>query len=893
MVKMVAKTPMTYIYEIYIYTLIPLQPTRAKSRYLSPEKLAFTKEHLNDSMVKGLYRVSSSEWSSPVVIITKRNGKFRLCGDYTELNKLTIRDAGPIPLQGNLFSFFANKPYMALFDLVSGYNQCPISDETAKLLAIVTPFGLYEPTRLPFGPTNAPAWFQRQMSTLLKDIPDARAFLDDCAIVGATFSEFKATLRHFFKVCQEAHLHLNVEKSMIGPQHLPFLGRLVGPTSLEIDPSRLDPLRNASPPSDKAALHSFLGLAQWFSPFVPCLATISSPLWELLKKNVPFSWNQCHEEAFERIKKAILDAPILAQLIPDAQLILQTDASSVGIAGVLFQVHPETAHWDLLSFYSCKLSSAETRYSTIELEALAIIFSLDRARQFIATRPITIMTDHSNLQFLRTSVNPRIQRWSLVLSEYDYIIIFHPGMQNFLADYLSCTFSPTSIRPLIEVITADVDPISKSLIDIILELPHFFIDNVLHLEQDPPELILLKLWALAHDDPLSGHGGRLRTLMHLQSAVVWPAMSSAVEKLCSTCPLCQKLRAHTSHPEAMASTCAHLPFESIFMDYLGPLRSSEGHHYILVIIDRFSHFVHLTAAKTTCAAPTVETLFNEWICQFGLPKLITSDGGSAFANEHMARITELLNINHHVSAPYHPEGHGPVEHANYDIAQTLRALFRGKTTWHQLLRPTTFALNTAFSRALGTSPFKVIHGFAPRLPIQHALGLASNPPCDSDPLAFADSLVSSAATIFSSVEQIQQQLYHSSLACYAHLAKGRTEYKVGEHVLVRFPHAEKLSLEWQGPFQIMDHDATSTLIYIIADLANQRRFHAHMNRLHIFYPGNLSEEQLLAETADLDEYFIEKVLSHERRNGILWFHVIWAGYPDYGDPRCRILGRLP
>ena len=757
-----------------------------------------------------------------------------MCIDYTQLNKHTIKDAFPIPFINELFDFLAHKSYLASFDLTMGYYQVPVEETSSPILAFTTPIGLFEPTRLPFGVTNGPPHFQRVISSWLKPLSDiSRAFFDDCGLAALTFDDFRSSLRRFFMACRESNIKLNAEKSTIGPTKLPFIGRLIGPDSIEIDPNRLQPLRDATAPSDKTTLHSFLGLAQWFSSFIPGLSTLAHPLWTLLRKGAEWNWTLECQAAFDRVKDAILSAPILVHVCPGYPLTLRTDASTVGIGGVLLQKDPNTNTLGIVSFFGRKLLPAEMKYCTLELEALAIIYCLDRARPYIAG-PILIKTDHSNLQFLRSSVNRRVQRWALILAEFDFTIQYSPGDTNFIADYLSRAYSrsPGEAMPEVNVSASRTEEAEVPLASLVRLLPHTINqEGIIILNQPPPQEILIRLWALGHDDPLSGHSGITRTTQRISSVIQWTGMDRLLRQLTSSCPLCQKLRASPGIANVMLSTRSNYPFESVFMDFIGPLRPSNGMKYILNIIDRFSRFIVLVPTPSTTAAVCANAFYNHWICSFGVPKFMTTDGGSTFTSNIMTDMTQLLSINHHISAPHHPEGHGAVERANYTVMQTVRALFRGRTQWDILVRPAAFAINTSTSRVLGVSPFAVVHGFSPRLPINHALDVDPKGTTQDDPdeLAFSQKLITTAAAIYERVRAIQTNIYEKDLANLRKKSMGQTEFKIGDHVLVRYPRSDKLQLEWRGPFQITERE--NEIINQVSDLISKEHFRAHVNRL--------------------------------------------------------------
>ena len=864
------------------------QPGHHAARFLNAKKAAIVDREITQLISAGFIRPSSSHYAAPAVIVTKRDGTPRVCYDFWEINDQTVKDSFPIPPVSHLFGALRGNPYMAKFDLTKAYFQAPVDPATSPLLAFVTPKGLYEPTRLPFGVTNGPPYFHRHIGNLFRALLGVTTYFDDCAVAGPTFEEFLSRLQAFLECCRLHHVQLKAEKSIIGPRALPFLGRLVSSTSIEIDPERLESLRTAAAPVDKATLHSFLGLAQWFSSFIPGLATLAAPLTDLLKKFAPWTWDQVQQQAFLAVKAAILACPALAQPVPGYPLILRTDASTIGIGGALFQTTPSNT-LELLSLFSRKLLPAESRYATIELEALAVVWCLDKARTMISG-PVLIQTDHSNLQFLRSSSNARVQRWSLILSEFDYAIEYKPGSTNFIADYLSHAHSDPEARP--EIPTSAVH--SVSLTDPLAPQPALAAmlqpfnptlkDGIITLPTAPSQEIICKVWALAHSIPFSGHSGAIRTIMRASSAISWPGMPAALTKLCQACPLCQKLRALPPTPASLASTRASAPMESVFADFIGPLRLSSGHRYILVMVDRFSHYCCLVPTKDTSAQTAADGLLNAWICRFGLFRLLTTDGGSSFSAATFKDALALLESNHHISAPYHPEGHGVVERLNYDIEQILRAFLRDHPTWHDLVPSVAFALNTGYSRTLGISPFEVIHGFAPRLPIHQALGSdLPTPNPDSDPLTVSDSLVSRSLILIPKIRALQDKLHEDYIAAQARKAQGQTSFPDGSFVLLQRPRPEKLLLQWSGPFQVISQDP-QTHIYVIQDLITTQQHQAPASHLHAFNSGTLSPEQIKLEAAPQEEFFVDRILGHAYNDeGILCLRILWLGYPEQ-DP---------
>jgi len=866
------------------------QPVHSRVRYLSPDKRRFLQEDTARQLATNLLRPIESPWASPPVVVRKKNGAYRWCGDYTRVNLLTVKDKTPIPDSRDRLNWLAQRSILFKTDLVWGYQQIACTPNASRILAIITEEGLWGPTRMPFGPTNAPAHFQRAIASSFKDVVGVINFFDDIAGGACTWADFVAVVDAFLARCAELHIKLNASKTTMGTSTLTYVGRVVGNGSISVDPDSIAPIRDAAPPRDKATLQSFLGTAQWFGAFVPHMASLLSPLSDLLHRGVEFVWTAELQSHFDAVKVAIVSAQPLTFPRPDIPFILRTDASNVGIAGVLLQeidFGGETRQLPI-ACVSRKLSAAERKYATIEAEALAIVFSLTRLRQFISGR-VTILTDHSNLQFLRNSENARVQRWSLVLTDFDFIIVYAPGESNFLADWLSRAFDVVQHRGN-DVLALEVcDPTPPpDFSAIVSSLPHHIDNNILVLENPPPKEIQLHIWALGHGDVFSGHLGRRRTLQRIRTAIRWAGMEKDIDSLTDLCPRCQKLRATRPTSDVSGETAvasASAPFEFIEMDYIGPLPTVFGMSYIFVTRDCFSRFVGLEATADATTQTTTAVISDRWICQYGFPRKIISDGGPSFGSEAFAKWARANNIEHHITVPLHPQSHGAVERVNRDIEQYIRGLLHDHPNWPSLVQSAAFSINSSFCRAIGCSPFQVVHGTVPRLRIHAALGtdperIATDE--NEEPLGFAEALAELIPKQLAIIREIQERDHAIAQKLARRAAKGQTDFKDGDHVLVWFPRRNKLDLEWRGPFQVESRE--SAHIYRIIDLLDGSRQRVHVDRLHIFWPGNLTDQQLRAEATKVGEYLISAVHRHAwDDNGELWLRVDWLGFPDTND----------
>jgi hypothetical protein len=665
------------------------RPRVAAPRWLNRTKLLAVKEYFDREVAQGRYeRVTSAiSWASPITVVPKGSGGVRICGDYTVVNAATKIPPSLIPDQRQITDFVAGCRFFGKMDMIAGYNQVPNTAAAADVLVVTTPVGMFRPLRMPFGPAGAPAHFQNVVRKLIDGIEGARAFFDDIPIAARTFESFIMSLRKILERARQLHIRFNPAKCILGPTQLPLLGRLVSEAGVRIDPSRVQALQDMVAPKNRKELISFIGLAGWFSQFVPHMSTLLEPLRSLLPVGAQWQWVEEHQRAFDTIRALILSAPTLAHRVQGREVSVRSDASGVGIAAVFFQKNQETDAWELLAAFSRALTPAERKYSTIEQEALAIVWGVTRARNLFIDK-LLVITDHSNLQFLRSSSNSRVQRWAVTLSEFDYTVVWAPGRDNSISDFLSraVAFPDSGIVPQVDLHELSADPDALALDSAGLGLPPAE-GRHLGLANKPSPEQIAKIWALGHGDPLVGHLGRQRSIRRILASVSWPGAASDLTKLAEACPTCQKVHAKQVHPRELASTAAEFPFESVFVDFIGPLPKIGEYEYILVCIDRFSHEIVLEAARSTSAQETAKLLVDRWVAQAGCPRLITSDGGPPFTSTVIVDLLEELKIKHHVSAPYHPEGHGAVERVNRDVEQILRGSMRVDKDWTALLKP--------------------------------------------------------------------------------------------------------------------------------------------------------------------------------------------------------------
>ena len=415
-------------------------PIRQHPRRIPAARREQTSQLLKDMLKKGTIRPSQSPWASPIVLVAKKDGSLRFCIDYRKLNKVTRKDAYPIPRVDDTLDTLAGASWFTTLDLISGYWQVEVSPEDREKTAFCTPDGLYEFNVMPFGLCNAPATFQRLMDSVLAGLQwsTCLVYMDDIVIVGKTFTDHLTNLQQVFQRLRQAGLKLKPSKCSLCQKTVHFLGHVVSQDGITTDPAKTDSIFAWPPPTCKRELQQFLGLTNYYRRFVRDYATIAKPLHRLTEKNSTFHWSSECQTAFETLKQALTSAPLLTH--PDYKLpfLLDTDASATGIGAVLSQVHPD-GNERVIAYASRTLTKAERQYCVTRRELLSVVFFVQHFRPYLLGRHFSLRTDHSCLTWLHNFKEPegQLARWITRLQEYNFSIIHRQGKRHGNADAMS------------------------------------------------------------------------------------------------------------------------------------------------------------------------------------------------------------------------------------------------------------------------------------------------------------------------------------------------------------------------------------------------------------------------------------------------------------------------
>ena len=414
-------------------------PIRCAPRRMSPQKMKKEEDCVTEMLTGGQIEASDSPWSSPVVLVTKKDGGTRFCVDYRQLNDATIKDAYPLPRIDDTLDMLAGKQWISTLDLASGYWQVSLSKDARAKTAFATHSGLFQFRVMPFGLCNAPATFERLMDRVLHGLRWNRCllYLDDIISFGGTFSAALSNLTVIFERLRSYGLQLKSSKCQLFRASVPFLGHIVGRRGLECDPKKIEDVKSWPVPDCLKSVQQFLGFVGYYRRFIPKFADIATPLVHLTGKDVPFVWDTSCSGAFQALRASLIDAPILAFPTETGQYILDTDASNFGLGGVLSQIQNDQER--VVAYCSRALRPSQRRYCTTKREMLAVVAMCIQFRSYLRGARFTLRTDHKSLVWLHRfkDTEGMLSRWLHSLQQFQFSIIHRPGKDHGNADGLS------------------------------------------------------------------------------------------------------------------------------------------------------------------------------------------------------------------------------------------------------------------------------------------------------------------------------------------------------------------------------------------------------------------------------------------------------------------------
>uniref|UniRef100_A0A8C5MI68 Gypsy retrotransposon integrase-like protein 1 n=1 Tax=Leptobrachium leishanense TaxID=445787 RepID=A0A8C5MI68_9ANUR len=726
------KLPPHRPYDCAIDLLPGAVPPRGAVYPLSEKENRVLEEYITDSLQKGFIRPSSSPAGAGFFFVRKKEGDLRPCIDFRGLNKITVKNAYPIPLIPELFDRLKFSKVFTKLDLRGAYNLIRIREGDEWKTAFNTRLGHYEYLVMPFGLCNAPAIFQAFINDVLREYTPCFVvvYLDDVLIHSPDLETHHQHVRLVLSKLLSNGLYCKLEKCLFDVQQVQFLGYVISSSGFMMDSSKLDAILHWPLPKGLKAIQRFIGFSNYYRRFIKGFSSIIAPITALTKKGTDtLSWPPTAVEAFEKLKAAFSTAPILNHPDPTKPFILEVDASESGVGAVLSQRAAEDQPLLPCGFFSKKLSPTETRYDIGDRELLAIILALKEWRHLLEGSICTfsILTDHKNLTYLSEArrLNPRQARWALFLTRFDFVISYRPGSKNVKADALSRQHEPMSTQPLVP---APIVPEDKILASLNTQIDSPFWKSLLSKQAlapsskppdrlfVPPEEVLIAL-RLFHESKFAGHFGIEKTLSHIRRHLWWPTLAKDVKDFVTTCPVCTCSKPSRLKPTGLLQPLPvpERPWSHLAMDFLVELPPSSGHTVIFVVVDRFSKMAHFIPLKKLPSSIELAHVFTKEIFRLhGVPNVIVSDRGSQFISKFWRGFCQQLGVQLSFSSAYHPQTNGLAERTNQTLETYLRCFISdAQDNWVSLLPWAEFAYNNATSQSTKYSPFEIVTGMHP------------------------------------------------------------------------------------------------------------------------------------------------------------------------------------
>jgi hypothetical protein len=659
-------------------------------------------------------------------------------------------------------------------DLRDGYYQILMREADVPLTAVSTPSGmLWEWLVMPQGLSNAPATFNRCVTNILRPVRDfAPSYFDDVFIHSkagngkSAVDQHRVHMRKLLEIMRANKLYANLKKCVFAAEEIPVLGCFVSKNGVRADPEKIRSIVEWPVPSNVKDLRRFLGMATYLHKYSRGFAGLALPLSSLLKKDTEWEWTRECQEAFDALKRNLMEAPVLAIADPDRPYHVVCDASDRAIGCALMQRDDDGVE-RVIYYESRQLKAAERNYPVHDKELLAMKYALAKFRVYLlGDKPFTVYTDHASL---RTAVNsphlsPRMARWLSFFAEYNFHVEYKPGRLNVVADALSrrpdymdeddevraatasheteltsplmddvrrASANDKDVARVIEYLSAPSEKERKSLNPLYRSALHRYkaedgllwyraVDDDSYAIVVPNDYDLrLRIIFEYHDAPISGHRGSEKTFLSLRRDFFWPHQMKFVRKYVKACEVCQRAKSSPgTHAPLQSLPVPEQCWQSVSMDFIFGLPSDpQGNDGVLVFVDRFSKMVHFTpVAETITATGSAKVFIDSVFRLHGMPRSLVSDRDPRFVAAFWQAVFRQLGTRLDMSTADHPQTDGQTERANRVLEEILRSYAHSFDHWSDHLPMAEFAVNNSVQSSTGYTPFFVNGLRHPRMP---------------------------------------------------------------------------------------------------------------------------------------------------------------------------------
>lgn len=839
---------------------------------LSPAEREAVRIKIVELLEANIIRPSSSPFSSPILLVQKKDGSQRLCVDYRELNDNTIPDRFPLPLISDQIARLHGGHYFTVLDMASGFHQVPIEQESIERTAFVSPDGQFEYLTMPFGLRNAPSVFQRAIVKALGDLVHSYVvvYVDDVMIVGGTVAESLERLKVVLETLSDKNFSLNIKKCSFLKEKVEYLGYEVSQGQIRPNPRKIEALTALPPPETITQLRQFIGLASYFRQFVSKFSQTMAPLYSLTSGKGKLTWKPEHEKIRQQIISALTNEPVLSIYDPDLDVELHTDASAIGYGAILLQ--KKEGKMRAVAYFSKRTTDAESKYHSYELETLAVVNAVKHFRHFLHGRKFLVVTDCNSLQMSRKKLDlaPRVHRWWAFLQSFDFDIIHREGKRMAHVDFFSRNPLPVEEKVISKVEKRIVNfaelsdnwllaeqqrdqELSQTLADYKnKELPenvaktYELKSGVLHRKiqrngktHSLPIVPRSLRWSIinnVHEGIM--HLGWQKTLEKVFESYWFEHMAKYVRRFVENCVTCKVSKSHSGKIQAELHPIPKvaIPWHTVHIDATGKLSGKNNKkEYVFVLIDAFTKYVFLHHTLQIDTVSSIKAL-KACVSLFGTPVRVIADQGRCFASRDFKDYCNSVNIKLHLIATGSSRANGQVERVMSTLKNMLTAVEVSKKSWQDSLQDIQLALNCTQSRVTKFSPLELLIGKVAR-------------PLD---VMFADDVEPEV-----DIEQVRNQAIQNMQAGaeYDKLRFDSTKAKlnpfsVGDFVLLQNEERNqtKLDPKYKGPFKVSE--VLEGNRYILKSLTSNRTYKYAHDRLRKMPDSGTFDNSVIDDESD-------------------------------------------
>ena len=936
-------------------------PKRARARRYSPIQRKFLSD-MTKKLVKAGYikRNYNSRWSSPSYVVPKKTS-YRMTIDLQYVNSQCEPLAGVMPILEVVLQHLNGSQLFATLDAFKGYWQFPLHEDSREILSFATHEGIFSPTRIIQGSQDAVFAFQAGMEEAMGKLlyQCVLIWVDDILVYSRnSFQEHIHNLKRVFELLQSFNIKLNPLKCTLFAKEVTWVGRVISASGVSFDKELLEGLVKLQRPRTAADLQRFLCAANWIRTSIPdyakavgrlqkkllaCKKAVNSQKTSRLRHKI-LDWTSQDEEAFLRLKLIISRSVTLNHPDEAKTMCLFSDASDLHWGLVLTQIDPKELKKSVkyqkhepLAFLSGSFKGSELNWSIIEKEAWPIVKACIRLKHFLhSERPFHMFTDHRNLIYIfnpasRTNevskqVAEKLERWTLALRSYRYVIEHIPGEVNYWPDILSRWMQKSEARkiaPMQQICSVSEDePATTTEIDSPKLLKDvrkaqnrytFMVESVKEaLYKDKHDgyirtvnkkriwvparsaagkSLVLRIMVLGHCG-INGHRKLQSTFQRISQVFYWEQMKCDISEFCKKCihcivngperiprPLGEQI--HASKP----NTVLHYDFCYI---QESDSRMKIPYRYVLVIKDDFSGFVELIPSVDATHHVVVEALL-DWFSRFGFAQMHISDRGSHFKNKVVKELNRRLGTSHHFTTQYSPWSNGTVEVVNRHLLTAFRALCSEFQLplwqWNYLIPFVQSTLNHSPTPRLSNHcPTEVFTGLRPKSTLDCVFNSSKDEFVATN--LSVNAIQEYVVEIRRGLDQLHKKIHLSKSRLRdssrqsrdKNVRKSLPRYHIGDFVLVAVvKKRSKLSARWTGPWKVVS--SISDHVFIVENLLSRKRRTVHTQRLKFYSDKNLNIttnlKESIAYNSPQDVYQIEKFIDHR--------------IDDYGLPQLKVV----